>query len=74
MTAARYESSNDKFDNNKDKIYLLLRRWGLVSHMLNYIVDKMLDHILGSHAKSHNYRFCDHSIIIAFFFGVSFDK
>ena len=26
MTAARYKSGNDKFDNNKDKVYLFLRR------------------------------------------------
>ena len=39
MTAACYESGNDKSDNNENKVYLLLRRWGLVGQMLDHMLD-----------------------------------
>ena len=34
--------NNDKFDNNKCKVCLLLRRYGWVGHML----DQILNHII----------------------------
>ena len=52
MIAACYKSgnNNDKFDNNKDKDYLLLKRWVLMNymldHMLDHVLDQMLDHML----------------------------
>ena len=41
MTAARYESGNDKnkSDNNKDKVCSLLKRWDWMGHVLDYILD-----------------------------------
>ena len=46
MMAACYKSGNDKSNNNEDKVYLLLRGWDLVCHMLDYMLDQMLDHII----------------------------
>ena len=46
MTATCYKNINDKSDNNKDKVYLLLRRWVLVGHMLDHILDHMLEQII----------------------------
>ena len=63
MTVTCYKSGNDKSDNNENKVCLLLKRWGLVSHILNYMLDQILDHMLASHAKSHDNRSCDHGII-----------
>ena len=50
MMAACYESgndddkseNNDKSDNNEDKVYLLLRRWDWVSHVLDHVLDFMI--------------------------------
>ena len=46
MTAAYYKSgnddnkydNNDESDNNEDKVCSLLKRWGWVGHVLNYIL------------------------------------
>ena len=46
IMVACYKSGNDESDNNEDKVYLLLRRWGLVGHMLDHLLDHMLDYIL----------------------------
>ena len=48
MSTACYKNgnNNDKCDNNKDKVCLLLRRWGLVDQILNHVLDHMLDHML----------------------------
>ena len=50
MTAARYKSSNNDngCDNNKDKVCLLLKRSGLVSHILDHMRDYVLNHLLDS--------------------------
>ena len=44
MTAVCYKSGNDddKSNNNEDKVCLLLRRWGLVGHVLNHVLDHMI--------------------------------
>ena len=50
MTAACYESgndndksnNNDKSHNNEDKICLLLKKWGWVSHVLDYMLDYII--------------------------------
>ena len=43
MTATWYKSSNDdKFNNNKDKVDLLLSRWSLVGYMLDHILDHII--------------------------------
>ena len=41
IMAASYKRSNDddKSDNHEDKIGLLLKRWDLVSHVLDYMLD-----------------------------------
>ena len=49
------------FDNNKDKVCLLLK-------------DDVGNSRIRSHSRLHNLESCDHDIIIAFFFGVSFNK
>ena len=43
-----YKSSNNdnKSDNNKDKICLLLRKWDLIDHMLDHMLDHVLDYML----------------------------
>ena len=48
IMAVCYQSGNndDKSDNNKDKIYLLLKRWILVGHVLDHILDHILEHVL----------------------------
>ena len=46
------------FNNNENKVCLLLKD------------DVGMLHVR-SHAKSHDHRFCDHSITIAFFFDMS---
>ena len=48
MTAAYYKSGNDdnKFDNNKYKVYLLLKRWGLLGYVLYHILYNVLDYML----------------------------
>ena len=46
IMAACYKSGNDKSDKNKDKVYLLLKRWGLVGHVLDHVLDHMRDHII----------------------------
>ena len=63
IMAAYYKSGNNKnkSNNNKDKIYLLLIRW--VGASYNRL-----------HARSHNHKFCNYSITIAFFFSVSSNK
>ena len=54
MTAACYKSGNndDKSDNNEDKVYLLLKRWGLIGHVLNQMFDHALNHML-DHMLDH---------------------
>ena len=43
MTPAFQKNGNDdKFDNNKNKVYLLLRRWGLISDVLDHVLDHMI--------------------------------
>ena len=49
------------FDNNKDKVYLLFK---------NYVGGSRFR----SRARSHNHKSSDHSVIIAFFFGISSNK
>ena len=47
MTAPYYKSGNDdKSDNNKDKVCLLLKRWGLIGHMLDHVLDHVFDHMI----------------------------
>ena len=62
MTATYYESGNyDEFDNNEDKICLLLKDSIDRSHVK-------------SHAKSHDFGSCEYGITIVFFFGMSSDE
>ena len=43
MMAACYKNGNDdKSDNNEDKVYFLLKRWGLMSHILDHLLDHMI--------------------------------
>ena len=44
MTVACYENGNDndESDNNENKVYLLLRRWDLISHILDHMLDHMI--------------------------------
>ena len=49
------------FDNNKDKVCLLLK-------------DDVGESCIRSHVRSHDYRYHDHGVIIVFFLGVSFNK
>ena len=46
ITAVYYKSGNDKSDNNKDKVYLLLGRWVLVSHVLDHMLDHMFNYMI----------------------------
>ena len=39
MTEACYKSNNNKSDKNEDKVCLLLKRWGLVAHVLDHVLD-----------------------------------
>ena len=60
MTVVCYESCNDdKSDNNEDKIRSLLR---------NDIGKSQIRSL----ARSHDPRFCDHSVISTFWFGYQF--
>ena len=34
--------NNDKFDNNGDKVCLLLRKWGWLGHMLDYVLNHII--------------------------------
>ena len=44
MTVACYKNGNDDdaSDNNEDKVGLLLRKWGLMDHMLDHMLDHMI--------------------------------
>ena len=43
MMVAFYKSGDDnKSDNNKDKVFLLLRKWGLVCHVLDHVLDHII--------------------------------
>ena len=50
ITAACYKNGNNNYksnnnnnsDNNKDKVCLLLKKWGWVSHMLVHVLDHMI--------------------------------
>ena len=59
-----YESGDDEFDNNEDKVYLLLDNVG----------GSRVRSRARSRVRSHDHRSRDHGITIAFFFGVSSDK
>ena len=54
IMATYYKSGKDdnKSDNNKDKVCLLLRRWRLVGHMSGHILDHRLNHML-NHRLDH---------------------
>ena len=53
------------FENNEDKVYLLLK---------DDVGKSCTRSRIRSHIKSYDHRFCDHGITIAFFFGVSSNK
>ena len=53
------------FDNNKDKVFSLLKYDFGESRVRSRARLRV---------RSNNHRFCDHGITIAFFFGVSSDK
>ena len=62
MTMSCYKSGdNNKFDNNEDKVYLLLK-------------DDIDGSYIRSRARSYNLGSHDHDFIIAFFFGISSNK
>ena len=62
MTAAHYESGkNDKSDNNKDKVCLLLK-------------DDFGGLCIRSRTRSHDLWSCEHAVTIAFLFGISSNK
>ena len=44
MTAAYHKNGNDNDEsyNNEDKLCLLLKRWGLIVHVLDYVLDHMI--------------------------------
>ena len=71
MTLAHYKSggNDDKSDNNKDKIYLLLKRWGLIGHVLDHV----LDYVLNDRSDYIIIDFMTMALQLLFF-GVSSDK
>ena len=50
IMAAHYKCGNDndksdnnnEFDNNEDKVCLLLREWGWVGHLLDHVLNQMI--------------------------------
>ena len=48
MTTTCYKNGDDddKSDNNKDKVYLLLKRWDLIDHVLDHILDHMFNYMI----------------------------
>ena len=68
IITACYKSDNgdDESDNNKNNVCLLFKKMRFdKSYIKSYT---------RLHTRSHDYKFCDHGIIIVFFFGVSFNK